>query len=424
VSTFTKKDQKFVILAVTLGNILEWYEIYLYIYWAPILSNLFFDTGAEATNLINTFVIFAIGFLARPIGGLFFGRLGDRIGRKKAFILSIITMTGPTFLMGCLPTYAAVGWIAPFLLAGLRILQSFPSGGELPGAFCFLYECADSKNRIFMTSWGAVGNQIGIIISLLECYFLETYLSYEDLISFGWRISFIAGGIIGLAGFFLRLTLNETRPFKDLVYHHEVSKKSLVGILIENRSKIWKGILFGAVNAAAFYLLSVSFPVYFQKIFGTSYKDNIFTALFLLIATTLPLPFFGKLGDKIRVKWPLILSTIIIMLITYPLYVISQFDHYNNYTIAFAITLVLLFTACLTCITALMPFLLTNLFTTSVRFTCLGFTFNVADGVVGGLSPLVALFLTNITGNKGAFCFIILACSIVSLYSYFTIQEE
>src|SRR3990167_456922 len=141
------KIQKFVILAVSFGNILEWYEIYLYVFWAPVISQLFFDHTSYSVNLLSTVSLFAIGFLVRPLGGLFFGRLGDRIGRKKAFVLSILAMIIPTFLIGILPTYHQIGFAAPFLLAILRILQTFPAGGELPGAFCYLYENADVGNR-------------------------------------------------------------------------------------------------------------------------------------------------------------------------------------------------------------------------------------------------------------------------------------
>src|SRR5579872_3886843 len=131
---FSKKEKATVIFAVTFGNLLEWYEIYLYVYWAPIISKIFFKPNSDLVNLTNTFLVFAIGFLARPLGGIFFGRLGDRIGRKKALILSLLMMTVPTFVTGLLPTYAQIGLFAPLILIVMRILQSFPAGGELPGA--------------------------------------------------------------------------------------------------------------------------------------------------------------------------------------------------------------------------------------------------------------------------------------------------
>jgi MHS family proline/betaine transporter-like MFS transporter len=195
--------QSQIVLAVTFGNILEWFEIYLFVYWAPTLSGVFFDFDSALLNLTSIFLIFGIGFIARPLGAIFFGHLGDMIGRKKSFLLSITVMTIPTFLMGFLPTYAQVGIWSPILLGILRLLQSFPAGGESPGAFCYLYENADSGNQKFMTSWGGFGNQIGTILSVVESILMEKFLPLDFLLSWGWRISFFTGGLIGLLGIYL-----------------------------------------------------------------------------------------------------------------------------------------------------------------------------------------------------------------------------
>jgi MHS family proline/betaine transporter-like MFS transporter len=189
-------------LAVTIGNLLEWYEIYLYVYWAPIIAKLFFIFESANTNLIFTYLIFALGFLARPLGGLFFGRLGDRIGRKKAMVLSIMMMIFPTFVTGLLPTCSQVGCFAPFILAIMRILQAFPAGGELPGAFCYLYESSQPENRRYLSSFRGYGYQIGILISTIECFLLEKYLSPEDLMTWGGEpLLSSAGYLVSLAYF-------------------------------------------------------------------------------------------------------------------------------------------------------------------------------------------------------------------------------
>ncbi|HEX2548692.1 MAG TPA: MFS transporter, partial [Gammaproteobacteria bacterium] len=129
---YTKQQQRSILFAVNIGTTLEWYELSLYAYWAPTISNIFFEKKEESSNLFIVFLILALGYLIRPLGGIFFGRLGDKIGRKKAIVWSIITMTIPTLLMGFLPSYESVGWLAPILLCITRLLQSFPAGGELP----------------------------------------------------------------------------------------------------------------------------------------------------------------------------------------------------------------------------------------------------------------------------------------------------
>ncbi len=417
--TFSKKKQGSVILAVTIGNILEWYEIYLYIFWSPIISQLFFDTGSPSANLINTFLLFALGFLARPLGGLFFGRLGDRIGRKKALILSITIMTVPTFLMGLLPTYAQIGIFSPILLGVLRLLQSFPGGGELPGAFCYLYESAEPKRRRFMTSWGSVGNQIGILISILECFLLEKLLSHEDLITWGWRLSFLVGGLIGLFGFCLRSRLHETPLYIDMEKHKTISKAPILSVLNKYKYGIFLGILFCAVDATSFYALSTLFPVYFEKILGTTYSQNLIITILLLLLTTIPLPFLGMLGDKFSNKKMLIASVIGIIILLYPLsYAISQ-------TSLFLIGVIgVFFVLFCTCITALLPYLLTDLFPTNVRFTCVGVSFNIVDSIVGGFTPVTALYLLGYTHKESSFNLIILVSAIISLCSYFYIKNR
>ena len=167
------KEQKHVVRVVNFGNILEWFDVYSFSYLAKILAEKFFPFQNSLESLLLSFLVFGLGFLARPIGGIIFGRIGDHLGRKKAFVLSIVTLTVPTFLMGLLPTYESWGIYAPISLCALRLLQSIPTGGEIPGTICYLFENANDKNRRFMTSWNAVANQIGAIIAILETFLME-----------------------------------------------------------------------------------------------------------------------------------------------------------------------------------------------------------------------------------------------------------
>lgn len=416
--TLSKKTQSSIILAVTIGNILEWYEIYLYIFWSPFIAQLFFNPESKANNLLYAFLLFAVGFLARPLGGVFFGRLGDRIGRKKALILSITVMTIPTFLMGLLPTYAQIGVFSTLLLGILRILQSFPGGGELPGAFCYLYESSNSNNRRFMTSWGAVGNQIGIILSIGECFLLEKLLTHEELITWGWRISFLTGGLFGLFGFWLRSRLHETPLFVDMEKHKKFTKESVLDVIYRHKCGIALGIMFCTIDATGFYVLSALFPVYFERILGTSYSENLITTVLLLISTTIPLPFFGMLGDKLNNKMLMVTSAIGIIVLIYPLY----------YTILHSLFILasilgIAFILCFTCITALIPYLLSSLFPTPIRFTCVGLSFNIVDSIIGGFTPALAIFLLSYTKNEYSFYWILFVSAVISLYSYFHIRN-
>ena len=255
---FSIKKQRNVILAVTFGNLLEWYEIYLYVYWSPVIAKLFFPPEAEKINLSRTFLIFAVGFLARPLGGLFFGRLGDSIGRKKAFILSLVMMTIPTILTGFLPTYGQVGILAPVFLTCIRFLQSFPAGGELPGAICYLYECSEIHRRRYSCSWAFFGVLSGLLFSTTECFILEILLSQKDLITWGWRISFLFGGIIGLCGVLVRSRLHETPLYQEMAKHSQIVKEPIFRVLYEYRKVLFRGILFWCFNSAAAFFITVN----------------------------------------------------------------------------------------------------------------------------------------------------------------------
>ncbi len=414
---YINRVQKHVIWAITLGNILEWYDIYLYIFWAPTLSALFFKDNSSY-SLFKIILLFALGYICRPLGGIVFGRLGDRIGRRQAFILSILLMTIPTFLLGLIPTYSQLGIYSPLILAFCRILQTFPSGGELPGAFCYLYENADLKNRKFMTSFAGVGNQIGIALSAIECFLLETFLPSNILTEWGWRISFAVGGLIGLGGFFLRYRLHETKLFQELVVHHRMSQDSTLQVIKENWRKIITGISYGAAQTVSFHFISILFPIFFYKNFGISYSRNLIPSIALMILTTLPLPLFGLIGDKFGIKNLLIGACMGMICLLFPLYLSVQ-----DYSVTGILVSMGLYVLCFTCITALWPYLISHLFHTSARYTCLGLSFNIADGVFGGIGTLITFYLVDVVDDFAWFTWALLIACLISLISFFRIDK-
>lgn len=416
---FSKKQAHTVLFAVTLGNLLEWYEIYLFVYWAPVIAELFFDGKSPLSNLTSTFLIFAIGFLARPLGGIFFGRLGDRIGRRKALIISLLMMTIPTFITGLLPTRMQIGAFAPWTLLLLRLFQSFPAGGELPGAMCYLYESARLENRRYFSSWASIGFQMGILLSTLESLFLEKLLPSTMLGSWGWRISFLFGGVIGLLGLYLRSKLHETPLYQEMVSHEAIVKESLFKVLFHYKKKILLSIMFCVLNSSAFYLITVNISQYFADLLGLSYRSCLLINSGLLLLITVPIPLIGKLADKYNNQKMAIGAASGAIFSLYPLYVAVVHHHPLLLSIA-----TLFFCLFITCLSALIPYLLSDLFPTKVRFTCLGVSFNTVDALVGGFTPAVVLFLVQLTGNRASFCWLLLFCALISLCSYLRIHKE
>lgn len=416
---FSEKREHSIILAVTIGSILEWYEIYLYVFWSPILSRLLFNQSSETVNLIGTFLLFAVGFLARPFGGIIFGRIGDLFGRRKSLILSIVALAIPSFVMGMLPTYEKIGFAAPLIFGITRILQGLPAGGELPGAFCYLYESTHIDHRRYMTSWGAVGNQIGIIISMFECYLLEQFLTPEQLISWGWRLSFILGGVIALFGFYLRYQLMETPLYKDMKRHHHIVRQPILQVVNHYRKKIFMGIFFCLSNSIGFYLISVLFPVYFSTILNIPYAKNILISLFILVFTTIPLPFIGMIGDRFSNKKILIGASLVMIILLHPLHL---FIARGEFVLSLIIASV--FILAFTCLTALIPYRFAALFPTPVRYTCVGISYNLVDGIFGGFSPALALFFLSLTQREVVFYWMVFVSALISLFAFFKIKEK
>lgn len=393
--------------------------MYLYVYWSPIIAKLFFGEQSGNTNLIYTFLIFALGLLSRPLGGLFFGRLGDRIGRKKAFILSLLMMTIPTFITGILPIYTQVGLLAPILLTCTRFLQSFPAGGELPGAFCYLYEASQIKNRRYYCSWACFGVLAGLLLSTIECFFLESLLPQEALISWGWRLSFLFGGVLGLCGILIRTRLHETPLYQEMVKHSSVIKESLVQVLYEQRKPLFKGMVFWLFNSSAVFFITVNAPGYFKKILNNNSSTYLIFSSALLVLIVLSIPFFGYFASKLNNKKILIWTTISSMFL---LLVLGYFVAHSS-LLGFSLTIAV-FALLFSCNTALLSYITPNLFPTRVRYTCVAVSFNIVDSLVGGFTPFFALYLTHLTSYKGAFSWVILFFSVFSLISYITMRDK
>lgn len=407
------KKQIRTIFTVTFGNILEWYDIYSYAYFAPILSKVFFNFDSNLSGLVGSFVIFGSGFITRPFGAILFGRIGDLIGRKSAFVWSIIVMTIPTFFMGCLPTYAQIGIYSPLILGLLRLLQSIPAAGETPGTICFLYENSERENRIYLTSWTQVGNQIGAILGLTQSFLMDQLMSDEFVMSWGWRISFWIGGLIGLFGIYLRRRLDETPIYQRLKEHCRINKQSIVKVINEHKKTIALGTAFGVINASTFYLLATYIPTYLNEALGLTHFQNAMVSLLFLVLTTILLPVFGLLGEKVNIKSLLIFSSLLVIILLYPLAL--SIINKNLFWMA-VIGLVYIFP--ITLFTTFIGYLLAHLYPAPVRFTAVGLSFNFADGIVGGFSPAIALILLRMTGNQAAFCWFILVCALVSLVSF------
>ncbi len=210
--------------AAALGNAMEWFDFGVYSYIAVTLGKVFFPTGNATAQLLSTFGAFAAAFLVRPLGGMVFGPLGDRVGRQKVLALTMIMMAAGTFAIGLIPSYAAIGVGAPILLLAARLVQGFSTGGEYAGASTFIAEYAPDKRRGFLGSWLEFGTLAGYIGGAGLVTLMTALLSTDDLLSWGWRIPFLIAGPMGIIGLYLRMRLEETPAFAAEVAKAETER--------------------------------------------------------------------------------------------------------------------------------------------------------------------------------------------------------
>ena len=210
------RDERFVIFASSLGTVFEWYDFYLYATLAPFFAALFFPPGNDTAALLSAFATYAAGFLVRPFGALVFGRIGDLVGRKYTFLVTILVMGISTFAVGLLPTYATIGWLAPVLLVTLRLLQGLALGGEYGGAATYVAEHSQPGRRGYATSWIQTTATLGFFLSLLVIGLCRIYMDKAIFAEWGWRLPFLVSVILLIYSVWVRLKLDESPIFQKM----------------------------------------------------------------------------------------------------------------------------------------------------------------------------------------------------------------
>ncbi|MDY0407109.1 MFS transporter [Virgibacillus sp. 179-BFC.A HS] len=390
------KETKKSVFATGVGNAMEWFDFGLYSYLAVIISQNFF-TAVENNELklVFTFATFAIAFLMRPLGGVIFGKIGDKFGRKIVLTITIILMAFSTLLIGLLPTYDQIGIWAPILLLIARIIQGFSTGGEYAGAMVYIAESSPDNKRNMLGSGLEVGTLAGYILASLLASILFITLSDQQMASWGWRIPFLLGLPLGLVGFYLRRSLGETPIFENELSDDDVQEESFFSIWKNHKKDII--VCFVAVaffNVTNYTLLSYM-PSYLDEIIGlSSSTGTVLITIVMLIMV--PLAFlFGRLGDKIGNK-----AVFLIGLGGLTLLSILAFYLINLNGLIFISLGILILGVLLSMYEGTMPGTLPTMFYTDIRYRTLAVTFNVSVSIFGGTTPLLSTWLVHQTGNN------------------------
>ena len=313
------REEKRVILASSAGTIFEWYDFYLYGSLAAIIGAQFFSAFPEATRNVFALLAFAAGFLVRPFGALFFGRLGDLVGRKYTFLMTILIMGASTFIVGLLPGYETIGWVAPVILIALRMLQGLALGGEYGGAVVYVAEHAPHGRRGFFTSWIQTTATLGLLLSLMVILAVRSWTGEADFAAWGWRIPFLLSIFLLGISVCIRMQLEESPAFKKMKEEGTQSKAPLSEAFGQWKNAKFAVIaLFGLVAGQAVVWYTGQFYALFflQSILRVDmFTANVLIAWSLILGTG-GFVFFGALSDKIGRK-PVILGGCLIAAITY-----------------------------------------------------------------------------------------------------------
>jgi len=406
------------IAASALGNATEWFDYGIYAYGLTYISAALFP-GSTAEATLFALATFAISFLVRPLGGLFWGPLGDRLGRKYVLALTIIMMSVATLLVGLLPTYARIGLWAPALLIVLRLAQGFSTGGEYGGAATFMAEYAPDKSRGFCGSFLEFGTLAGFSLGALLMLACSVLLGNEAMHAWGWRLPFLIAAPLGMIGFYLRTRMEETPVFLELEQsagrkqHARVSLKELL-------TEFWKpllllGGLVVALNVVNYVLLA--YMPTLQKQLGMTENMSLLVPLIGMLAMMVFLPFAGTFSDKVGRKNVWWFSLIGLFVAAVPMFLLMTHGT-TGALIGFAV-LGLLYVPQLATISATFP----AMFPTQVRYAGMAIAYNVSTSIFGGTAPMVNQWLIGQTDNHLVPAYYMMAACAVGALALFFVTE-
>ncbi|TFB51224.1 MFS transporter [Cryobacterium tagatosivorans] len=418
-----KSGLKKIVAASMVGTVVEWYEFFLYATAASLVfGKVFFpNAGSELDGILAAFLTYAVGFIARPLGGIVFGQIGDRLGRKHTLQVTIILVGVATFLMGCLPGFDTIGYWAPALLIALRFIQGFAVGGEWGGAVLLVAEHSPDKSRGFWSSWPQAAVPVGNLLATLVLLATSWLLPAEQFMSWGWRIAFWLSAIIVVIGYYIRTHVNEAPIFLEARAQVEAEQAISYGVK-EVIRKYPRGILSAmglrfAENILYYIIVSFSI-VYLVTVHAYDTSQLLFALLLAHLVHFLVIPQVGRLSDKFGRK-PVYLAGAVLGA-GWALFAFPMFDTENPVLIILAITLGLCFHALMY---AGQPAIMAELFPTRMRYSGVSLGYQVTSILAGSMAPIIAVALLKEYGSwVPVAIYLAIACS-VTVVAVLTLKE-
>ena len=382
-NSLTRREVRTLTLAA-LGGALEFYDFIIFVFFTAVIAQLFFPPDMpDWLKQLQTFGIFAAGYLARPLGGIVMAHFGDRIGRKRMFMLSVLLMAVPTLLMGLLPTHASIGIAAPILLLLLRILQGAAVGGEVPGAWVFVSEHVPDSRVGFACGTLTSGLTFGILLGSLVATWVNTSWTHDDVLAWAWRLPFILGGLFGMLAVWLRRYLEETPVFEEMRRRREVVMGLPLKIVLQGHGgAVIRSMLITWMLTAGIVVVILMTPTLVQTMFAIAPATAAQASSIATFALCVGCVLYGIAVDRFGVERVLVVGASGLIAATAGLYrTLTVAPEY--FTLAFAIT------GLFVGVTGAIPSLLVRAFPAAIRFSGISFAYNIAYAISGGLTPLV-----------------------------------
>jgi MFS transporter, MHS family, proline/betaine transporter len=402
------------VTAAVAGNVLEWFDFATYAYLATVISKVMFPAGDEFVAMLGTFGAFGLGFLARPLGAVLFGWLGDKKGRKWTLTFVMPLMAVATLCMALLPSYASIGILAPVLLVAARMLQGLSVGGEIGNAVAFLVEWAPPGRRGFYGSIQQCSTLGGMLLGSGAAALTTTLVSPDALLTWGWRIPFIVGAlVIGPIGWMIRKSSDETPAFAHASAQHQAPKSRapvLLGLQACGLVIVW---------TVSLYVLLSYLPSFTQKYAGTSPNTALWLNTAGLLLMTVSIPFWGALSDRVGRKPIYMIGCIAFLVLPFPIF----------YAMLLLKSPVVVGGVQLICglligiFSGVGPAVLSELFPTRIRTTWMSIGYGVANAIFGGFAPLISITLIKATGSPLSPAYFVMLAALLSTITLATIRE-
>jgi MFS transporter, MHS family, proline/betaine transporter len=401
------------VTAAVIGNVLEWYDFAVYGYVAAIIGKNFFPGTDETTELLKAFLTFGLGFVARPIGGIVIGRMGDTHGRKAALMLTIFLMAAGTVLIGILPTYATIGVAAPALLLFARLMQGFSTGGEWGGSTAFIVEWAPREKRGLFGSFQQMSVVAGLLLGSSFAALLNTLLTPAQMAEWGWRIPFLVGGILGPIGMYMRRTIEETP-------HYEKMKAAPPATSSNGFALAARAFGFTIVWTVCFYVLLTYMPSWTAKYMGLSPAAALWSNSIGLVALIIGIPIMGYLSDRYGRRPLLLICCAAFIILPWPL-----FTYLSSGKVPYVV-LVLIQIAIAILISLYSgagPAAIAEIFPTRSRSTWMTTGYALSVAIFGGSAPYLSIWMIEKLGTPIAPVWYLIAAAVVSFGVIWSLKE-